>query len=147
VSQEEADPAVVLDAVARADPDARAYWAALDDGLIMLRTCGECGRRHLPPMPSCPHCGRSGALTDRPSSGRGRVYSWVVAYYPFTDEQLGEVPFIIGAIDLEEGPRAFGRINGVGLDADLSDLAVVARPAPGHGGHLPVLTFTPDYEG
>jgi uncharacterized OB-fold protein len=70
----------------------------------------------------------------------------VVAHYPFDEAQKDEVPFVIGAVDLEEGVRVFGRIWHVDLDADLSELPVVARPVPGREGRLPMLVFVPQPE-
>jgi uncharacterized protein len=146
VSEQAAASADPVAAAAWADPDTRTYWTGLNSGHITLRRCHECGHAHLPPMPSCPNCGRSGTLSDTASTGRGRIYSWVVAHYPFDEAQKDEVPFVIGAIDLEEGVRVFGRIWHVDLDADLSELPVVARPVPGREGRLPMLVFVPQPE-
>ena len=147
MSEQAAASADAVAAAAWVDPDTRTYWIGLNSGHITLRRCGDCGHAHLPPMPSCPSCGRSGALSDTASTGRGHIYSWVVAHYPFDEAQKEEVPFVIGAVDLEEGVRVFGRVSGVDLDADLIELPVVARPVPGRAGRLPMLVFVPQQEG
>jgi uncharacterized protein len=126
-----------------ADPDARQYWAALSAGHLIVRRCERCGRSHLPPMPSCPHCGHSEALRDVLSTGIGRVYSWVVAYYAFSLSQQQEVPYVLAAVDLDDGVRVFGQLSGVDLDGNLDDMEVVARPERGRDGGLPVLIFVP----
>jgi uncharacterized OB-fold protein len=63
-------------------------------------------------MPSCPHCGAAGAGTPIPASGLGHVYSWVVIRIALDPAFANEVPYGIVAVDLEEGPRVFGRLVG-----------------------------------
>jgi uncharacterized OB-fold protein len=71
------------------------------------------------------------------------VNSWVVAHYAFEDSVADQVPYVVGAVDLDEGPRAFGRIEGVGIDESLAGLRVVMSMADRLADGLPVLTFVP----
>jgi uncharacterized OB-fold protein len=62
-------------------------------------------------MPACPWCG--GAVAEwRATSGRGRVYSWVGVRRALTPAFAAEVPYTIATVELEEGARAFGRLEG-----------------------------------
>jgi uncharacterized OB-fold protein len=124
-------------------PDGRAYWEGLRRGKVVFRLCQACGRAHLPPMPGCPYCGQHADLSDEESAGKGVVYSWVVAYYAFDEASVGTTPYIIAAVDLDEGPRAFGRMEGVAVDANLAGLRVQAAVASDPGVRLPALIFTP----
>jgi uncharacterized OB-fold protein len=94
-------------------------------------------------MPGCPYCGQHADLSDEESAGKGVVYSWVVAYYAFDEASVGTTPYIIAAVDLDEGPRAFGRMEGVAVDANLAGLRVQAAVASDPGVRLPALIFTP----
>lgn len=80
-----------------------AFWfeAAADKRLVIQR-CGDCQRLRHPPMPACPHCQSLEWDTIEPS-GRGTIYSYVVAHHPkipgFT------YPHIVALVELEEGVR------------------------------------------
>ncbi len=87
------------------------WWDALADGRLMLPRCANCGRCSFPPMPSCPHC--AGTAFERiDASGRGSVYSWVVARYALDPAFSADVPYALVVVDLEEGARAVGRLFG-----------------------------------
>ena len=94
-----------------ADADSAPYLAALRRHQLLLQHCTACGRVRFPPMPSCPWCGSAGAEWQ-PVSGRGRVYSWVGVHRALTADFQSEVPYTIATVDLAEGARAFGRLEG-----------------------------------
>ena len=58
----------------------------------------------------CPSC-RSLETTWEPASGRGRVWSWVVAHPPVIPSFADRVPFNVAVIELEEGVRMIGNID------------------------------------
>jgi uncharacterized OB-fold protein len=94
-----------------ADADSEPYLAALRRHELVLQHCSSCGRVRFPPMPACPWCG--GAVAEwRAVSGRGRVYSWVGVQRALTSDFEAEVPYTIATVELEEGARAFGRLEG-----------------------------------
>jgi uncharacterized OB-fold protein len=57
----------------------------------------------------CPRC-RSFEFTWEPASGKGRVWSWVVAHPPVLPSFAERVPFNVAVIELEEGVRMIGNI-------------------------------------
>jgi uncharacterized OB-fold protein len=57
----------------------------------------------------CPQC-RSLQSTWEAASGRGRVWSWVVAYPPVLPAFADRVPFNVAVIELKEGVRMIGNI-------------------------------------
>ena len=88
----------------RPDHDTEPFWAGCREG------------RFLGPM--CPYC-RATATTWVPSSGAGRLYSWVVVTHPVDEVLVEQVPYVVGLIDLPEGVRVVGTVVG-GEPADLS---------------------------
>lgn len=93
------------------DRDSADWWEGLAHGQLLLQACLDCGRIRFPPMPSCPYCGGFSAQ-DHNASGHGQLYSWVVVHRALHPEYVGEVPYTIAAVDLDDGPRIFGRFVG-----------------------------------
>ena len=50
------------------------------------------------------------------------MYSWVTVRRPFGDAWAGDVPYIIAAVELDEGCRVFARV-----DVDADDVAAGLR--------------------
>ena len=95
----------------RADVDSEPFWAALREHRIVLQRCEADGRLRFPPMPSCPHCGTPGG-TAVEVTGEAKVYSWVVVHRALTPAQEGQVPYTIATVELPEGVRMVGRLQG-----------------------------------
>lgn len=93
------------------DDDSQFFWDGLRDGKVLVQRCESCERFRFPPMPYCPFC-RSSDMSVRPISGRGSVYSWIVANRAFAPEFAADVPYIIATIDFDEGVRAALRVDG-----------------------------------
>lgn len=129
------------DMVLGVDPDNDAFWSAVGQGDIPLRSCNVCGTVFVLPLPSCPQCG-SDHLTIRVSSGQGSLYSWVVVHVPFGNGLAEQVPYTVAAIELDEGARIFARLEGV-PDEQLTDgLRLVATFPVDHG--RPPIVFVPE---
>jgi len=127
------------------DDDNRRFWELIDDGLLVVWRCDDCGRSFLPPLPGCPHCG-SQANGPAEASGHGRLESWIVVHRAMAPEFAEEVPYVVGAIVLDEGARLFGRLLVAPDDVSLRDgLGVTFTPSP-RGDHL-MIAFTPDGAG
>jgi len=92
---------------------ARSYWDGLAEGRIVVPRCTSCGRLRFPPMPRCIDCG---GTTHEPveMSGRGTVASVITTHRRFGDVgDLGE-PYTTLLVELEEGPRVYGILDGGG---------------------------------
>ena len=84
------------------------YQAELDAGRFRLQQCGDCSRHIFPPRELCPHCG-AGALRWTPARGTGSVYSTsTIARKPDAGGSYN-----VALIDLDEGVRMMGRVEGV----------------------------------
>lgn len=119
-----------------ADEDSRQWWAALGEGKLTLPKCLDNGHIFFPPAPTCPECGH-GNVGRIEASGRGAVYSWVIVHHTFDPEFVGQTPYTIAAVNLEEGPRLIGRIRGEASDG----LAV--RAVVGFENTMPCVEFEP----
>ena len=89
------------------------FWEGIGAGKLLLQRC-RCGRLRHPPGPVCPAC-RSFEWEAVAASGRGRVYSFVVAHHPAIPPF--EYPNPIGLVELEEGPRIVANLVGVAPEA------------------------------
>jgi uncharacterized OB-fold protein len=93
--------------------DSAFFWEGTAAGELRIQVCNACGARRFPPGPACPACG----ALDRGhevASGRGTVFSYVVHRYPPMPGK--ELPIVIALIDLEEGVRMVGEVEGVADD-------------------------------
>ena len=84
------------------DDASEGFWEACARHELVIQTCARCGHRRFPPRPMCPRC-RSLDSTWERGSGRGRVWSWVVAHPPVIPSFADRVPFNVAVIELEEG--------------------------------------------
>ena len=94
------------------DPDSQFYWEGLRKHQLLLQRCARCGRHRFPPMPSCPYCS-SIQSSVVPAERHGTVYSWVVVRMPWNPALAARVPYTIVTVDLTEGVRAIGCLEGI----------------------------------
>jgi uncharacterized OB-fold protein len=99
------------------DDQSGPFWEACSRGELVVQKCASCGRFRHPPRPMCPACRSMESSWER-ASGRGRVWSWVVAHKPVLPAFADRVPFNVAVIELEEGVRMIGNI----LDCDNEDI-------------------------
>lgn len=102
------DPASILPAVT---PDSEPFWKGCAEGRLLLQACLACGRPRHPIAPACPYC-RGNAWRWREMSGRGTVFSWVRYHKSYLPEFADLIPYVVATVELEEGPRLFGRLIG-----------------------------------
>ncbi|EHI10522.1 Zn-ribbon domain-containing OB-fold protein [Mycolicibacterium thermoresistibile] len=109
------------------DTDSEAWWAAIQDGTLMVNHCRACRRNSLYPRPFCPHCW-SESVELRPASGRGRLYTWSVVH------QSGRDPYVVAMVDLLEGPRVMTAVEGCDIDALAADAELEVAYRTDDGG-------------
>jgi uncharacterized protein len=93
-------------------PDDAPYWRALEQLVLMIQRCSECGSVRHPPQPRCGHCA-SAAHSWELASGLGTVYSFTIVHHPPNPELVHAVPYVVALIELEEGPRVVSNVVGV----------------------------------
>jgi uncharacterized OB-fold protein len=101
------------------EPESQPFWDAAKEGRFLIQRCGGCGAAQHYPRPFCAACW-SDEVTWEEASGRGTIYTFSTVFMndlpPFGDR----LPYVVAAIDLEEGPRVMTNI----VDCDPADLQV-----------------------
>jgi hypothetical protein len=85
------------------EPTSKEFWAGCERGELLVQACDACGARRMPPRPMCPRC-RSAAVRWEKTSGRGRVWSFIVAHPPLLPAFAPEAPYNAIIVELEEDP-------------------------------------------
>ncbi len=76
---------------------------------ITGKKCLPCGQVYFGDVDYCSHCGNR-HLEPSQYRGEGRIYSFTTVYVPplpFKDEG----PYVVGIVDLAEGPRVTARLK------------------------------------
>ncbi len=95
------------------DPASAPFWEACARHELVLQTCASCETKRHPPRPMCPRC-RSFEHSWEQASGRGVLWSWVVAHPPVLPAFADDVPYTVAVVELEEGVRMIGRLLDAG---------------------------------
>lgn len=85
------------------DPTAAGFWAGTARGELLVQACGACGAWRMPPRPMCPKCRSIEVRWDR-TSGRGRVWSFIVPHPPLLPAFAELAPYNAIVVELEEDP-------------------------------------------
>jgi uncharacterized OB-fold protein len=92
------------------------FFRGAIEGELRLQVCQSCGRWIYFPRIACPHC-FSDRMEWRRASGRGTLYSFAVVYRAQHPAFNDEVPIVVGAVTLEEGPVLITEVSGAAPDA------------------------------
>jgi uncharacterized OB-fold protein len=88
------------------DPDEPAtseFWRGCARGELLVQACAACGAWRMPPRPMCPMC-RSIEVRWEPTSGRGRVWSFIVPHPPLLPAFAEVAPYNAIIVELAENP-------------------------------------------
>ncbi|MEJ5254115.1 MAG: OB-fold domain-containing protein [Acidimicrobiales bacterium] len=85
------------------DEDSAPFWEGCLRGELRVQACARCGRRRMPPRPLCPWC-RSFDARWEPMSGRGSVWSFVVAHPPLLPAYAEQAPYNVVVVALDDDP-------------------------------------------
>ena len=100
----------------------RPFWDAAKEGRLMLQFDRETGKPQFWPRPVSIHSGRTD-MEWREVSGRGSLYAWTEVHVPLRGfEELA--PYVLAAVELEEGVRIMARLVNVTADALTPGMAV-----------------------
>jgi uncharacterized OB-fold protein len=112
--------------------EASPFWQGCARGELLVQACEACGRRRMPPRPMCPYC-RSTRRRFEPTSGRGRIWSFVVPHPPLLPAYSELAPYNVIVVALDEDPtiRFVGNLVAA-PDADINsvDPATIEIGAP-----------------
>jgi uncharacterized OB-fold protein/acyl dehydratase len=90
--------------------DNRFFWEGVAQRELRIQRCNACHRLQHPPGPMCGGC-HGLELGFVRASGRGTLYSYVVAHHPPVPPF--EYPNLIVLVELEEGTRLVSNLVGV----------------------------------
>jgi hypothetical protein len=85
------------------DEETDGFWEGTALGQLRLQACGACGRLRFPPRVMCPHC-QSVERGWRAVSGRGVIWSFVVAHPPLLPAYAPYAPYPVITVTLDEDP-------------------------------------------
>jgi uncharacterized protein len=106
------------------DSETQPFWEGCRKGKLLLQRCTQCGHVRFPPTHFCSKC-RSAAHVWIPSSGRGKVFSWIVVRHPVPrDVYATDVPYVVALITLEDGIRIASNIVGIAPEKVTADMLV-----------------------
>lgn len=115
-------------------PETQAYWAAADEGRLLVKRCNACGQYHHYPRDICPHC-LSDDTVWQDAAGTGSVYS-------FSTMGQGDAAYTLAFVTLDEGVTLMTNL----VDCDPARVRIGDRVKvvfqPSQGGHA-VPMFTP----
>ena len=85
------------------EPTSAEFWAGTARGELLVQTCAACGLRRMPPRPMCSRC-RSIEVRWEVTSGRGRIWSFIVPHPPLLPAFAEVAPYNAIIVELEEDP-------------------------------------------
>jgi uncharacterized OB-fold protein len=115
-----------------ADPLTAPFWDGANQDQLLIQACDRCGYLRWPPGPMCPECQDPNA-TWTPVRPSGTVWSTATYRRALDPAFADDVPYTVGLIELDDGPRMYGRLH-VEPGADVIGRAVRATfraAAPG----------------
>lgn len=97
------------------------FWEATRQHRLLLQRC-DGGHVFYYPRSHCPSC-LSNETDWFEAAGKGRVYSYTVARRAQSAEFANDVPYVIAAVTLDEGPR----ITTLLVEADPDNVVIEGR--------------------
>ena len=117
------------------------FWAACNDGRLVVQNCNACNRLQHPPQPTCGQCDSAANLGWREVSGRGTIYSYGVVFDTPVALLQTDQPYNVAVIELEEDPgiQMLSQLPGVPVDQVPIGAAVrvLFEATPGNGQKVP----------
>ena len=90
---------------------AREWWAGIGHGRLTVQNCRTCHTSQLYPRRRCVTCS-SDDLAFVAVSGEGSVYTYSTVYRNPPSDFVDQLPYTLGIVILDEGPRLLTRIVG-----------------------------------
>lgn len=90
---------------------AKPFWKAAREGKLIIQKCDDCGARIFYPRFFCTECS-SDKLGWIQSSGNGTVYSYTVVESNCPSAFMGDIPYVVAVVRLDEGVQMLSNIIG-----------------------------------
>jgi uncharacterized OB-fold protein len=105
------------------DPDWKPFWEGCKREVLLIQRCAHCEHFRYPPSPICPSCLCPDHLWIE-VSGKGTLFSFSVVQRALDPYWKGELPYLVGVIELAEGPRMLSNLVGTPMDQVCIGMAV-----------------------
>lgn len=94
------------------------FWDYCKSHELRMQFCTHCSEWIWYPKAWCPTCGKRDGIEWKALSGAGKVYSFVVIRQVIDNSPAfqADVPFVIGLIELTEGPRIYSNVIGIEIE-------------------------------
>ncbi len=91
------------------DPWTEAFWKGTKQGQLLVQQCQDCQAKIFFPKKFCPECWSKnlGWIT---ASGKGTVYTFSVMLDMVEPKFMGDLPYVLAVVELDEGIRMTTRI-------------------------------------
>jgi len=103
------------------------FWEGARNRELRMQQCSDCNKFRHVPSPMCPHCHSLRYHWTR-VSGRGRVYSFIIAHHPVHKalREKEQTPYNVCLIELEEqeGLRIVSNVLNIPPDEICIDMPV-----------------------
>jgi hypothetical protein len=103
--------------------ETKPFWDAARERRLVMPACTSCGTFRFPVSRFCRACGKPG-YEWRTVAGTGRLYSYVTYHRAYHPGFVDELPYVVGLVELDEGPRIISNIVGIAPDAVRCDMKV-----------------------
>jgi enoyl-CoA hydratase/carnithine racemase/uncharacterized OB-fold protein len=90
-------------------PWTKEFWKATKQGKLLVQHCIDCNSNIFFPKKVCPECW-SKNLTWIESTGKAKIYTFTVMLDQVEPKFMGDLPYVIAMVDLDEGIRMTTRI-------------------------------------
>ena len=95
------------------------FWKATKEHRLLIQECSDCNEKIFYPRKVCPECWSS-KLGWSEASGKATVFSHTVTMDMVEPKFMGDLPYVLALVDLEEGVRMMTRI----VDCDPEDVHI-----------------------
>jgi uncharacterized OB-fold protein len=104
------------------------FWEAAGEHRLVAPRCVACGAFRMPPGPFCWQC-RTQAVDWVELSGRGTVFTFIIARRALIPQLADAVPNVVAVVDLDGAPgcRLVGNVLGIEPEAVSIGLPVVVE--------------------
>ena len=109
--------------------ETKPFWEATRQKKLVMPRCTSCGAYRFPVSRHCRACGKEGHEWVE-VSGRGKVFSFITYHRHYHPGWANELPYVVGLIELEEGPRIISNIVGIEPEKISCDMPVAVRFEP-----------------
>lgn len=96
------------------------FWVGASEGQFKLQRCNNCKVSIFYPRAFCPKCWSSN-LTWVDASGKGKLKSFSIIWKPGHPTWIPAVPYVVGLVELEEGPTMLSHILKTGDNLQIGD--------------------------